>query len=438
MSAQKEKMIKKSIANAVEVAPQGDPQIKNIKDKLIANVVGDIINHPPIEEPTQNKRSPKDNSNLISNFQPLTSDHSRGITLIALVITIIIMLILVTVTITVALKGELFNTAKQSKTETENKINEEQNLASGKVEIDGKWYKSIDDYVAGNPILTIDDYGEFVEYGVDLNNDGNNKNDWKVFYVDEEGRTFIIATDYVSRNNCKALETAISTTKMIIISDYCYYWDSGKAEYNCYDGHNTIVTNDHTQNKRQCSYPDIFMGTGYYCSDHVGTDGKGGNTNSRCASSLMCTDNWSSFVDANYGATYAIGGPTLEMWVASWNQKHGSDKDENGINLYANVNSNNAEIYGYNIGASEDTTETNKDITSCTNGYDDALYFPHQTNENCYGYWLASPSASGLRDMMGVFYNGSVGKVDYFSGSYGLRPLVCIESGVKLVKTVEP
>ncbi len=391
-------------ANTVGVAPQGDPQTKNTL---------------------------KEHSNLTSQ---------KGITLIALVITIIIMLILVTVTITVALKGELFNTAKQAKTETENKINEEQNLASGKVEIDGKWYNSIEEYTTGRVTPTEDNYGDFVEYGIDLDGDGNYENDWKVFYVGSEddgypetnGKTFIIAADYVNGDKCNALQTAAETNSHMTKNsdvgyEYCYYWDNNDVEgdepkvtYYCNDGHNKELNKE----KNQCSFPEIFMGTGYYCSDHVGTDGKGENPNSRCASSLMCTDNWNGFVDSSYGATYAIGGPTLEMWVASWNKKHGKDVDkDNGITLCAKPKSSDSSCTGYCIGEGENATDTYYDITSCTDGYNDTLYFPHQSNYNdldkdnsdeyCWGYWLASPSAYSSSSLMYVICNGYVNYSNY-------------------------
>ncbi len=413
-------------ANIVGVAPQGDPQTKNIKDKLIANDVGaDSIS----AHKKTTKNTLKEHSNLTSHFTPLTSQ--KGITLIALVITIIIMLILVTVTITVALKGELFNTAKQAKTETENKINEEQNLASGKVEIDGEWYDSIDEYVKGGVVPTENDYGKYVKYGVDLNGDENLENDWKVFYVDKEGRTFIIAADYVSSNTCEALKTATTAANMTEnTSDdkykgHCYYWDykDGNPEviYHCNDGHNDL-----NNSKDPCSYPDIFMGTGYYCSDHVGEDGTGGNPNSRCASSLMCTENWEPFVDESYGATHAIGGPTLEMWVASWNKKHGqnAEGEDNGITLCANGNSNRG--YGYYVGTGENPTDYDIFLTSCTEGYNDELYFPHKDYENldldgddksndyCEGYRLASPSASSYEHyLMEVNCSGMVNRHGY-------------------------
>ncbi len=112
-------------------------------------------------EKSKNKKSSKNLSNLISNIQPLISDHN-GITLIALVITIIVMLILVGVTVTVALNGGLFNQAKVATADTQNAVNKEQNLSSGELKVNGVWYDSLEDYTneipskKGNWELSVD------------------------------------------------------------------------------------------------------------------------------------------------------------------------------------------------------------------------------------------------------------------------------------------
>ena len=74
---------------------------------------------------------------------------NKGITLIALVITIIVMLILVGVTISMAVNGGLFSQAGEATGKTKNAINAEQELANGKIEIEGEWYNSIDEYLNG-------------------------------------------------------------------------------------------------------------------------------------------------------------------------------------------------------------------------------------------------------------------------------------------------
>lgn len=61
----------------------------------------------------------------------------KGITLIALVITIIVMLILVAVSITMAVNGGLFNYAGKATQDTQNAINDEKDLGSGSVSVNG-------------------------------------------------------------------------------------------------------------------------------------------------------------------------------------------------------------------------------------------------------------------------------------------------------------
>ena len=75
--------------------------------------------------------------------------QKTGITLIALVITIIVMLILVAVTISMAINGGLFEKAGKATGDTKNAMDAEQQLADGRIQIDGKVYESIDDYLAG-------------------------------------------------------------------------------------------------------------------------------------------------------------------------------------------------------------------------------------------------------------------------------------------------
>ena len=82
-----------------------------------------------------------------------TKDTSKGITLIALVITIIVMLILVAVTITTAINGGLFKQAGKAVGETQNEINKEQTLANGQITVEDKTYASINDYINNNPIV---------------------------------------------------------------------------------------------------------------------------------------------------------------------------------------------------------------------------------------------------------------------------------------------
>ena len=106
----------------------------------------------------------------------------KGITLIALVITIIVMLILVAVTISMAINGGLFEKAGKATGDTKNAMNAEQQLADGRIQIAGKVYESIDDYLAGKEAVL--DYDK-----TKTNDDGTLKSNAK---YESDGKTAII------------------------------------------------------------------------------------------------------------------------------------------------------------------------------------------------------------------------------------------------------
>ena len=77
--------------------------------------------------------------------------RNNGITLIALIITIIVMLILVAVSVNILIKSNLIGTAE--KATNKYKTASEEESKGGVIEIDGKKYNSIEDYMAGKEKL---------------------------------------------------------------------------------------------------------------------------------------------------------------------------------------------------------------------------------------------------------------------------------------------
>ena len=73
--------------------------------------------------------------------------NKSGITLIALIITIIVMLILVGVVVTVVIQSNLLGTAKTAGDKYKTAYEDESNMSQ--IEINGKKYDSIEDYLAG-------------------------------------------------------------------------------------------------------------------------------------------------------------------------------------------------------------------------------------------------------------------------------------------------
>ena len=78
-------------------------------------------------------------------------NKNKGITLIALIITIVVMLILVAVSVNVIIKSNLIGTAE--KATNKYKTASEEESKGGVIEIDGKKYNSIEDYMAGKEKL---------------------------------------------------------------------------------------------------------------------------------------------------------------------------------------------------------------------------------------------------------------------------------------------
>jgi len=79
---------------------------------------------------------------------PVSAHKENGITLVALIITIIVMLILVGVSVQVVINSNLIGTAQDAADRTETQYLEE-SKAGSLIEIEGKKYLSMEDYVAG-------------------------------------------------------------------------------------------------------------------------------------------------------------------------------------------------------------------------------------------------------------------------------------------------
>ena len=233
-------------------------------------------------------------------------------------------------------------------------------------------------------------YGDYVEYPIDLDEDGDLSNDWRIFYNDGE-RIFLIAADYV-KNTSSYLNNA--GTGMTSDSTYNLYWDSVPSS---------------AQDTSKATLFGQTLWTDYST-----------NESGRCVSTLLNINNWVGFVDSTY-AEYAIGGPTIEMWVASYNSKS-----------YTQLYCNNINSDGYYIGNVNMPTSDSYDFEYTDIGAYDTLYFPYlEFVDNCRGYWIASPSSYQVTYVMHVASaTVSLFGVAYVDTNVGVRPLVCLNSEV--------
>lgn len=272
-----------------------------------------------------------------------------------------------------------------------------------------------------NSQLNVSNYGDFIDYGIDLSSqDEGHINGWKIFYANDKG-TYIISADYVDYRN-SILKTAISVPNANM-ENYTRYTGTSGYRYSVYWPAATYFT--HTTTGTNTG--DAIINSIAKSMFKYNFNGGMSNNNLKALAGLLDTNSWSGFLTD--GATYAIGSPTIELYRASWNEKNYNEGNHTKIQISAN------ETTGYYIGASNDDSfnpTTTSVATSTDRGYSDTLYYPHKNNfNNCNGYWIASPSAHGMDDVMYVNYNGDVMSGAYDYGFVGVRPVVFLPANIK-------
>ena len=216
--------------------------------------------------------------------------------------------------------------------------------------------------------------GDSVDYSTTLN--GVTLDDWKVFYKDGN-YTYIILGDYLPN---AAVSNTVRTTHNLANGDGIYSIKSIRNRGDLLDAMTT-----------KSNWDSLLSGT------------------------LNGTTQVNQTRTAN---VWAMGAPTLDLWVNSWNAKYPSDR------LYTKYENpiSGKTFDGWYIGNTEEPTTKSIDLSSKT-GYGNTLYYPHQaTEQSCDGYWLASPSADGASSVMRVSYRGFVGYHYYSIAWYRLPP----------------
>ena len=222
-------------------------------------------------------------------------------------------------------------------------------------------------------------------------------NNWKIFYADSNN-IYLIADDYIhydycppsaNKTICKNSDYRLSFND--VISDY-----SGSS--NISDSRIQALNND------------------YFTKGYTST-----SNNMKAVAYMLDTSVWSVFAGDN--AEYAIGGPTVEMLMKSYSQKH-------NVDYRAQASSDT----GYQISMDGGTSWANYYFGMLDTT--DSLYVISNTDK-ANAMWLASPSAGGAIIVMHAHCTGVVGNYDSSNDNPGLRPLVCLNSSVKLEKTSE-
>ena len=145
------------------------------------------------------------------------------------------------------------------------------------------------------------------------------------------------------------------------------------------------------------------------------------NENEQAAAWLCDPSKWTAYCDTDK-ANYAIGGPSVEMYVKSYNQTHGDDA------LGCQYQTNNVPGYIYKVNNTIQNSGwyTNNDTLDYSMTYK-SMYCGQNGNKTGY-WWLASPSANYSYYVCGVNgFDANLGNGRYYD-DYRVSPLVSLKS----------
>ena len=189
----------------------------------------------------------------------------------------------------------------------------------------------------GNTLKVTDAEGNQVDLDVE----------WKVFYA-EGNDIYLIASDYVPVSKLASQKENLGFTDN---GNYNIYWNSSSG----FKG--TTPINPTIASRFMLNELPKFTNTS--------------NPNYKMTACLLDASKWETFRDTRWAdENNVIGGPTLEMYTASWNKKYADNK------LYTNTNST-----GYYVGTSETPTTYSAGMSS-TPSYKDTLYYPYTSEYN--------------------------------------------------------
>ena len=365
----------------------------------------------------------------------------KGITLIALIVTIIVLLILAGISIgTISGKNGIINKAQTAKDDTQRSQWEEQidvaiidaesknrkpsmndvieelknkniindasqvNEQTGTIttnkpvyDIEGK----LDDYLGITAEMIADDENKDKYYGAIIDNytcqNSEGVNNWKIFYADKNN-IYIIADDYIPYEYIPASSAGNKLNQ-------------GSTGYQAYFKN---VVEDYEGSESITDARIKALNNDYFSKEFISI-----NNNMKSVAYMLDTKVWSVF--AGNDADYAIGGPTIELFFKSYNEKYKE-------NYVAEAIDETGYKFGDGSASSDSLTLSNRD---------DSLYVI-ASEDKAIGMWIASPRYHSVdyRFLMKVRASALV-----FGGNYdnsgGFRPLVCLNSNVKLLKKEE-
>ena len=352
--------------------------------------------------------------------------NAKGITLIALVITIIVLLILAGVTIA-TLTGDngILNQAGKAK----DKTTEAESIERVQVEVAGSF--------GNDGKIDVDELNENLKNIEGLTYKGN--------ALSDSNKITLPATVTVNGYDIQITSNGgvrkYDPLAEIIANPQAYYgkkvtnYKASDSDTNTYrifyvdkdndfkDGYNTIYLKADFSGSVRCS-------TSYDASQTLikrmnplwaKKTTTISNPNEQAAAWLCDPSKWTAYCDTDK-ANYAIGGPSVEMYVKSYNQTHGDD----ALGCQYQTKYAPGYIYKVNNTIQHGGWQTNDNTLDYSMTY--KSMYCGQNGKKTGEWWLASPSASDSSCVCRVIGSGA----SLFSGNYsfsvGVSPLVSLKS----------
>lgn len=250
------------------------------------------------------------------------------------------------------------------------------------------------------------DYGKTVDYVSD-----NGVTKWNVLYEDTTNKyVYLIATEKLAASKIPTIPGAVVTSSAVTIENGTSK-NVGQIRWTSIPTGTTVASDAKTKWKAEWSS---------YSS----------GTNTKCISYFLDETYWTGL--KNTTAAYkdyvlgAIGTPTAELFVLSWNAKRAVTNNTTIYNKQITLTARSATT-GYYV--KDASVSTNTYLQALTTG--DKLYV--WNNSELSTTWLASPGAVTANYILIIGSTGNLSYDTYSSSNRGIRPVVCLKSDTPAV-----
>ena len=232
---------------------------------------------------------------------------------------------------------------------------------------------------------------------------------WQLFY-DDDDNIYLIANDYVSNlvlptedNDGELKKTTLSSK-----TEYCSMFGiKNGTEYTSKIFNMTPYSNGTSSLTLASTSTSYSIVSNYLRWLERGIDTIATNKNMMAVAYMMDTEKWKNFKGTATGA-YAIGGPTLELFIASYNRKH----DKKIATYSTPINSTEASSSGYKVKWSIDETWATRITgldTSDSGQTGEGNMWVRTSQSKAGSCYIASPNSYSSTSIVSIGSSGSIG-----------------------------